>query len=200
MGLAERNCELALRAKHGDKTALEELWRINQGLTYTIIRRYPTTKSVDIDDLWQSAWFVLLEAVRNFEPGRGEFATVFGWSIQKSCLIALGRLQKHVDEAVSLDTPLTDNEDATTLGEMIEDDTLRSASESLEESELRRTVAEAVNRLSDDKRDVIRALYFDRLTMRHASDRLRVPLSTIHSRRDQALNVLRRDKELNRWR
>ena len=35
MRLAERNCELAIRAKHGDKDALEELWRINQGLTYT---------------------------------------------------------------------------------------------------------------------------------------------------------------------
>lgn len=200
MRLAERNCELAIRAKHGDKDALEELWRINQGLTYTIIRRYPTTKSVDIDDLWQSAWFGLLEAVRNFEPERGEFATVFGWSIQNACLIALDRRKKHIEEAVSLDTPLTDDADSTTIGEMIEDDTLQPSSEILEGLELRRSVSKAVNRLSDDKRDVIRALYFDRLTMKHASERLRIPISTIRSREAQALNILRRDKDLNRWR
>lgn len=200
MGLAERNCELAIRAKHGDSKALEDLWRVNHGLTCSIVRGYPTTKSVDTDDLFQSSWFGLLEAVRRFEPERGEFASVFVWCVRNACLIALDRRRKHIDESISLDTPLTDDTDSTTLREMIEDDTLRPAYESMEESELRHIVADAVDRLSKDKRDVIRALYFDGLTMKRASEQLRIPISTIRSREAQALNVLRRDKELNRWR
>ena len=199
MGQTELNCVLAVKAKHGNKAALDQLWSINQGLVQKIIKQYPATKSADTDDLQQCAWFGLLEAVRDFDPTRGAFTTVLVWRIRRYCLIALGNHRKYVEESVSLDIPLTDDADATTLGEMIEDDSLRSAAETLEEKELQRNISEAINRLRDDERVVIQALYYKCMTLQRTADMLSISITRVRQREAHALKVLRRDKVLCRW-
>lgn len=199
MNQTDLNCILAMKAKQNDKAALEKLWTINHGLIQKIVRQYPTTKCVDTDDLLQCAWFALLEAVRDFEPERGTFSTILVWRIRQSCLVALGRRRKHVDESVSLDTPLTDHADATTLGEMLEDDSLRTAVDTLEEKDFKRDIAEAVARLRSDERSVIQALYYDRMTLQQTAARLATSITRVRQRETHALKTLRRDKMICRW-
>ena len=71
MGQTELNCVLAVKAKHGNKAALDQLWSINQGLVQKIIKQYPATKSADTDDLQQCAWFGCFKGPVPSEEGTG---------------------------------------------------------------------------------------------------------------------------------
>lgn len=199
MRQTELNCVLAQKAKQGDKAALEELWAVNQGLIRKIIHQYPTTKSVDADDLLQCAWFGLLEAVREFDPERGAFTTVLVWCVRQSCLAALGRRRKQIDEAVSLDTPLTDDADATRLVDMLEDETLVPLYDQLEDAELRQDVRNAVDRLPPKESAVLYSRYFCGMKLQEIAEQLSMTVDRVRYREGRALTALRRDKVLCRW-
>lgn len=199
MRRADLNCLLAVAARKGSKAALERLWAINQGLVQRIVKQYPATKSVDTDDLIQCAWFGLLEAVQQFDPKRGAFTTVLVWRVRQACIVALGRRQKRIDATVSLDTPLTDDADATTLGEMIEDVTLRPAFELVEEKGIRCALLETIGQLTQEEQAVIRARYYAGLTIQRTADALSMPVTKVRLREESALKKLRRNKLLCRW-
>lgn len=199
MNLSDLNCILSLKAKQGDVAALEQLWEINQGLVQKTVRQYPTTKSVDTDDLLQCAWFSLLDAVQAFDPSRGSFATMLVWRIRQACLVALGRRRKHVEEVASLDAPLMDDSDATTLRDAIADDTLRPADETVQEKDMRRDIFDTVNQLGEKERAVILARYYNQMTLQQTAELLSMPIMCVRQREAHALKVLRRNKVLCRW-
>ena len=199
MNFSDLNCILSLKAKQGDVVALEQLWEINQGLVQKIIRQYPTTKSVDTDDLLQCAWFSLLEAVQEFDPKRGSFATMLVWRIRQACLVALGRRRKHVEESISLDAPLVDDPDAMPLRETIADNTLKLADEMIQEKDMQRDILDTVNRLSEKERAVVLARYYNQMTLQQTAEFLSMPVIHVRQREAHALKVLRRNKVLCRW-
>ena len=66
---------LLLKAKTGDQDATEQLLKQNNGLIWSIIRRY-SGRGVEMDDLYQLGSLGFLKAVRGFDPSYGtQFST-----------------------------------------------------------------------------------------------------------------------------
>ena len=69
------NTALLERARQGDETACEEMLLTNEGLIWSIVRRY-SGRGVEMDDLYQLGCLGFLKAVKGFDPGFGcQFST-----------------------------------------------------------------------------------------------------------------------------
>lgn len=67
--------ELLQSAKHGDNSACEKLIENNNGLIWSIVRRF-FGRGVDSDDLYQLGCIGLLKAIHGFDPSFGtQFST-----------------------------------------------------------------------------------------------------------------------------
>lgn len=87
---AERQLELVIAAKAGDKRAMEELLRITGPVAISIINRIDLTRySWDAyNDLKQVAMVGLLEAVRDFDPEYGvKFWTYAYYKVRKEAFL-----------------------------------------------------------------------------------------------------------------
>ncbi|MCD7831766.1 MAG: sigma-70 family RNA polymerase sigma factor [Firmicutes bacterium] len=66
----DRNLELILRCRDGDKTAEEELVTSNAGLVRSIAERF-VGRGAEPDDLYQLGMIGMVRAIRTFDPERG---------------------------------------------------------------------------------------------------------------------------------
>ena len=64
------NLELLKKAKEGDKEALEEFYKENQKLVYSLIKRYNIYK-YEYEDVLSDANYGLLMAIRKFDFSYG---------------------------------------------------------------------------------------------------------------------------------
>jgi RNA polymerase sigma-70 factor (ECF subfamily) len=74
---------------------------------------------------------------------------------------------------------------------LTDDDATVASDDGIEASLERMLLAESVRRLSAEHREVIKALYFDDMTLAGASDRLGVAVGTVKSRSYHAVRALR---------
>ena len=73
----DRNKELAIAAKSGNKESLEILFKNNQGVVILYARHY-VSSYVPLADLKQASYLALLEAVKSYDPDSGwYFITYF---------------------------------------------------------------------------------------------------------------------------
>ena len=71
----EENTALLERARQGDERACEDLLVTNEGLIWSIVRRY-CGRGVEADDLYQLGCLGFVKAVKGFDPGFGcQFST-----------------------------------------------------------------------------------------------------------------------------
>ncbi len=98
------NIPLLRRAHGGDKSATEELVKLNRGLVSGIARRF-IGRGTDLEDLEQIGSIGLLKAIRSFDEGRGcAFSTyavplIFGEIrrfLRDDGLIKVSRVQKQL--------------------------------------------------------------------------------------------------------
>jgi RNA polymerase sigma-70 factor (ECF subfamily) len=74
---------------------------------------------------------------------------------------------------------------------LTDDDATIATADGVDASLERILLAESMRRLSTEHREVIKALYFDDMTLAGAADRLGVPVGTIKSRSYHAVRALR---------
>ena len=127
----------------------------------------------DIEDLKQSGFFGLLDAVASFNPDAGvRFLTHLGWKLKSSFKAAafgyrkskLGnecRLQ-HEARIVSLDSPV--DEDGTMFYDLIEDPRGRQGIDEAERriynEQLHEALERLLSRINEHYADVVRQIYF----------------------------------------
>lgn len=191
------NEELACRLQHGDTEALWPLWTGVERFARLIVRRYTATAAVDADDLLQCAFIGVREAALAYD-GQGSFLTLMGWRVRKECRKALGMYgsRREVEVGASLDAPVSDDEDA--LGDLIPDDSLPGSTDALELEELRRDVRAAVDALPDREAQIIRAHWFDDLTLAQAGQALGISAERARQIEQRALERLSRNPMLRR--
>ena len=195
--MQQRSAELAERIKRGDAEAMRELWGNVRRLAYVIVRQYKETARTDADDLMQCAFFGMVDAARAFDESRGSFNSVLPWYIQKECAEELGiRTTKREPICISLDAPLTDDEDGSTLHAVLEDDSLQPIAAGLEREQLCRDVRAAVDRLPDVDATVIRAKWFDGMSIQEIGDMLGLSKGQVMRAQTRAFHTLRRDRTL----
>lgn len=183
--------ELALRFQHGDPEALGALWTGVERYARLVIRRYTPTAYADADDFCQCAFLGVREAALAY-TGSGSLLRLIGWKVRRTCRMALGLppFQRNVEACASLDAPVADDEDA--LCDLIPDDSLPAPTASIELEELRRDVRAAVDALPEPERLVIRAHWFDGLTLAQAGQLLDVTGERARQIEQAAFKHLRR--------
>lgn len=184
------NEELALRLQQGDTEALGALWAGVERFARLVIRRYVPAACADRDDFLQCAFIGVREAALAY-AGRGSFLTLMAWMVRRECRKVLGLYgtRREVEVCASLDAPVAD--DADVLGDLIPDDSLPGSTDAIELAELRRDVRAAVDALPEREAQIIRAHWFDGLTLAQAGQELGISVERTRQIERQALDRLR---------
>ena len=208
--LIDKQSDYIERIQQGGRQLIPELWELLRPLTSAYINRYifrnRGERLYDADDLMQESYLALLAALDYYQPEKGAFAAVYLWALQAATRATRGTVSRDaIFTATSLDEPLDySGETEITLGDQLEDTTAGQSFEDAERreyfSELRRLFVEIDIQLTPEQRAVIRARYYDGLTLLQTGERLCLTLEQCRSAEGKALRVFRKPHNLKRLR
>jgi RNA polymerase sigma-70 factor, ECF subfamily len=177
---------LAAYRQTGDRKLFAELVHRYERELFNYLHRY-LGDAQQAEDVFQTACLMVHLKCDQFEPGR-QFRPWLYAVATNAAIDAQRREKRH--RAVSLDRTRRDgSEDESRLTELLlseEPDPLAEASR-LESGEW---IQAAMGELSDKLREVVHLVYFQGLKYREAAEALDLPVGTIKSRMNAAVNEL----------
>ena len=175
------NEELAAMAQAGDREALLKLWTQVRRMVYQQAMRWAGVGGTTLEDLEQAGFIAVLRAVDTYDPTKAKLSTYLFQRLRAELSAATGYNSKRsrfdpLQNAVSLDAPLEDSEDAT-LADFIPDP---AAAAEMDGMEVRIGVAAILAELPEDQQRAVRGKYWhdltvDKKTLNDAMKRLRHP-------------------------
>lgn len=156
--------EIARAAQNGQADILE-LWAAVRRLAMkTAIRWGHRQPDVTMEDLEQSAFIALINTLRHWDEGKGQFLTLYGLYIKKhfseTCGISTTKISRDPlnNTPLSLEEPMENNGDnMATLADMIPDPEAEAVFDAVD---LKIAVADALQKLSPELRAVIVAEFW----------------------------------------
>lgn len=204
------NEELAVVIQAGATERMGELWEQVAGLVkwkakriMTALELRGTSCGCEFDDLVQCGYPAIVAAVESYTPESCSFSTWLMYHLQKEFAEATGYRTKRgrcepLNEAYSLDKPLTDEVDSTVFGDLIPDQRAAATMETVEERAYQRQLNHAMDRaLSEspsDVAEVLRLRNFDRLTLDEIGERWKVSRERIRQLENKGIRKLREPK------
>lgn len=201
------NEELAIEIQNGKTEYLPILWEQIEGFVkwkadQRFKRLLDNSKlcfDLEFDDLFDSGYFAMLEAVKYFKPETGyKFLTFLGNSLKNAfneTITGRARVKKYdpLKSAISLDTPIGDDEEQT-LGNILADDTdiAESVIESITRQELHNDLEAALKTLESTEEKVIRLYYYYGLNLERIAEELNVTGTEVGIIKSSALRKLRK--------
>lgn len=195
------NEELAMLIKNGDDGLLPQLWE--QVRKYVVLlanrfyRKFDTRRGVELDDLIQSGYLAVLDAIKYYSPTAGfKFTTYLSKTSQNAFRRTMGlRTTKRdgLDYADSLDTPISEGSDFTLLDE-IGDLTPGTANvestviESVWNQELHSALENAMAILSEKQCDLLKLHYYFGISLEQISEMRGCSRQLTDAQRYAALN------------
>ena len=168
-------------AQAGDREALLKLWTQVRRMVYQQAMRWAGVGGTTLEDLEQAGFIAVLRAVDTYDPTKAKFSTYLFRRLRAELSAATGYSSKTswfdpLQNAVSLDAPLTDEEDAT-LADFIPDP---AAAAEMDSVEVRIGVAAILAELPEEQQRAVRGKYWhdltvDKKTLNAAMKRLRHP-------------------------
>jgi RNA polymerase sigma-70 factor (ECF subfamily) len=177
---------LAAYRQTGDRKLFSELVQRYERELYNYLRRY-LGDAEQAEDVFQTACLMVHLKCDQFEPGR-RFRPWLYAVATNAAIDAQRREKRH--RAVSLDRNRKDvRQEEPRLTEMLlsEEPSPFAEASRLESGEW---VQAALEELSGQMRDVVHLVYFQGLKYREAAEALNVPVGTIKSRMNAAVNKL----------
>jgi len=87
--------EEVAQAKGGDRNATDKIVRDNQGLVYSIVKKYARPHEAGYDDLAQEGNIGLMKAIESFDPEKGtNFSTHAYWKIKGQVSLGARRARR----------------------------------------------------------------------------------------------------------
>lgn len=171
------NEELAIKIKAGNDALLPQLWEQCEGFirkeACRWARAFEDRPDIDADDLTQSGYFALLNAVQRFEPARGGFISVLAMTLKTAFADACGmRTQQRQDpltkSPLRLDSPIPGDDDDITFGDTIPDpnNCYEDVEEKLYQEYVSKTCHKAVDSLSNRQKEFIELHFFNNMTQK----------------------------------
>lgn len=163
------NEELALLAQQGDREALEQLWRQNQGLLcklFTPYFKYCQQCRCEPDDLLQCGYMVIVAAAKAYDPAKNwKFTAYLRRGVQNAAAETLGyRGTKQRPVEVSGSTPIGDEGGDIELLDLQPDpcagEAFESAQEDVYTQQLHQTLQEAMERVTERQRAIITRRFY----------------------------------------
>ena len=155
---------------------------------------------MELEDFEQVAFLALLDALEGWEPGAGAFLTWYGLRLKAAFAAATGqRTQRDrrdpLQWAVSLDTPVTEDEDALTLGDALPDPAAEQAIGDIAERDrlqrLQHALHRALQTLSEAQRRAVVLRYFCGCTVDGTAARMGTTRAAASAAEQKALRLLR---------
>ena len=151
---------------------------------------------LDREDLQQAAFVGILRAVKDYKEEKDGLVTLAGYYARNEIRELLGiRNGKLPPVLESLDEPLNDETEDTRL-DLLADETIPEVDAGLLEEEKRQTVRDAVDRLQEDQREVVRLRYFAGMTYQQTADEMNINRDRVATIFQNARRNLRRDRYL----
>lgn len=165
------NEELAMQIQAGERDRLLELWVQIRRLAMVKAERWVKIErgGVTLEDLRQAAFLALYPALETWDGGKGQFSTWYMIHLKAAFSAATGQRTKRdamdpLDHAASLDTPLKDEPDSMTLGDIIVDPGAEREMEEIAERDFaayrREVVRRALQLLPEPQREAVVLRYW----------------------------------------
>lgn len=206
------NEELAAAIQDGQRELIPVLWDQIQKLLHAKSTSFYYLRTdicarcgVELNDLKQECYPAFLQAIAAFDRERGlTFTAYLNYPFQNAVNALLGLRSergKHdpLNHAMSLDAPVdAEDSDSCALLELIGDDTSADFVKRIDNDDEAAFVRRIVDALPEPDKCVIRALYFEGLTLQATAETLAVSLSAVRYAEQRALKQLRKNPELRR--
>ena len=168
--------EIAAAVQAGDADILE-LWRAVERFVWKMARRKIASldgkRGVDVFDLAQVGFISMLEALNRFDAAKGgSFIGQLSMSLKTGFAEATGSrtaraFNEPLDNSISLETPLTDEENADVLGDTIPDPAAEKAIDAVAAADMAQrlhgALENALATLPQEQADALRTKYFEGL-------------------------------------
>ena len=192
------NEEIVIRIKQGEKELCAELWeRVGRLIGRLILKssnRRILPNDVDTEDLLQNGYFVMLAAVKAYDPTKQfKFNSYLKFHVQHAvnCTINHGKRSGNgIKECSYNKTVSGDDGEETELLELMEDDSTLYEYEHLEITDIQRHVWQAVSELPERLRNVILRYYFGGESLGDIAKSEGVSVSEIQRRKNDGLTQL----------
>lgn len=195
------NEELASKIQNGDNSVIPQLWEQVERFIYKLALKWAgayNRPDITAEDLYQSGYFALLDAVQRFEYGRGNFITALSFSLKTAFSGALkwhcGRPPQDASfYCVSLNAPIQGAED-TTLEDNIPDDydAFEDVEEQLYQEYVSKTCRSAVESLPEKQKMCVELQFFNGETQRSIAEKMNVSGQYVHQLISKGLHSLRK--------
>ena len=170
---------LIRRCIAGDAAAWEEIVQRYHRRIYNICYRFSGSGD-DAQDLTQDVFIKMYKTLNSYDLERGAFMT---WvtTITRNLLVDHFRKRKHDRMTDSLDSPVSEHEDAMPLSDQIEDKTLPPDAR-VQSRETSETVHHALQKLSPELREAVILRDLQDMDYKDIANVLKVPEGTVKSR------------------
>ena len=205
------NEELAALIQSGRDDLTATLWKQVKGCVAQQANRWcyawQGRGGAEFDDLCQTGFLAMLEAVRTYDPERGaRFVTWLGVCLKAPFLAAVGcRTERQrrdpIETAASLEAPIEGAEDLT-VGDMVADplDCIAAVDRKIYNEQLRAALDSALGRLPQEQSRAIRRRFYEGLSFAQAAELDHTTPDTVKMREAAAMQRLRRKESARRLR
>lgn len=196
------NEQLAAAIRGGETDLLQVLWERTEKLIKMLIMRNVKFKrlpnSVDIEDLLQCGYFALLRAVEAYKPDKGlKFNTYLNFHVKNVIREELKQAEQLKE--FSYNKTVQSSDDEIELIELMTDENAEEDIYSrLELTDTQRIVAEAVEKLPPNTREVIRLHYLKELSYTDIAKLNGYSATYASALGRDGLRTLRKNKQLRR--
>lgn len=209
------NEELVAAIQAGEDR-MGELWEQVRGLiawkarhVMTDLENWGNPRGVELDDLVQSGYFAVVKAIETYEPAACAFSTWLGFYLKTAFTEATGRRTEKrrmepLNQALSLDKPLGEEENGGTFGDLVPDPKATATMTAIEEKVWLEQLSEALEsvlaELPDEQRNVLRQRYYDQRTLVGTAERMGITEEEVRKLEKNGIKALRHYKLANRIR
>lgn len=199
------NEELVAEIQAGAAERMGELWEQVAGLVAWKARHVLTALNgrggVEFDDLHQSGYLAMVAAVDSYKPECGAFSTWFMYHLKTAFATTTGyRTRRERNEplnnALSLDTPLTDDSDSDTMMEIIADPDGQKPTQSVEEAvfhqQLHDALETALDAIPEQYSEILRQRHYQGLTLAEIGELRGVAAERVRQMENKAIRQIRK--------
>lgn len=203
------NEELVAAIQAGAPERMGELWEQVCGLVKWKANRVMTAmegspgRGVEFDDLYQSGYPAMVAAVVSYDPAVGAFSTWLIYHLKTAFAETTGYRTKKgrldpINNALSLDKPLTDEADSDVFGDFIPDQRAAATLEAIEDREYQKQLHDALEialgAIPEQYSEVLRLRYYQEMPTKECGVVLGVEAEKVRQLEEKGLDILRKPK------